>query len=167
MTSAANGAPTVSFRSGPVVKKSLSSKLGSLFGSKTSHIDEFNIELDNRLKQYGPDEPVKGTVVLSVAKPLGVTHITIRLEGSVQVFKSNTRPRRAARPSGVQRVATGRGKRWVSEYYGDGYASLFKEEIVLCGEGRLDPNLYHFRFEIDFPTGLDLPSSIEVGYRTV
>lgn len=100
--------------------------------------------------------------MLSVAKPLGVTHVTIRLEGAVQVYRSNTRPKQTTKPNGAVRVATGRGKRWVSEYYGDGYASLFKEEIVLCGEGRLDPKLYHFRFEVDFPPGLDLPTSIEV-----
>lgn len=100
--------------------------------------------------------------MLNVAKPLGVTHVTIRLEGTLQVFKNNAKPKPAVRPNGGVRTSTGRGKRWVSEYYGDGYASLFKEEIVLCGEGRLDPKLYHFRFEVDFPPGLDLPPSIVV-----
>jgi len=162
MTSSANTTTIASSLSGHTTKKSLSSRLGSLFGSKISHVTDFNIELDNSFKQYSTDEPVRGTVVLNIAKPLGVTHVTIRLEGSLQVFKNNARSRPTAKPNVGGKISTGRGKRWVSEYYGDGYASLFKEEIVLCGEGRLDPKLYYFRFEVDFPPDLDLPSSIEV-----
>lgn len=162
MTSTGPSTPTTSATSEPPIRKTLSSRLGSLFGSKASHVSEFHIELDNPLKQYGPGEPAKGMVVLCVTKPLGVTHITIRLEGSVQVFKNNARTRPTTKSNSGGRIATGRGKRWVAEYYGDGYASLFKEEIVLCGEGRLDPKLYHFRFDVDFPPRLDLPSSIDV-----
>ena len=135
--------------------------LSSLFNTKTGHVNEYCIELDEPHRQYGPGDTVKGKVVLDVARPLGITHVVLSLFGYVEVFKHHAATKRHTRTS-ASRVASGRGKRWVSEYYGDGFASLFEEEIVLCGEGRLDPKLYHFRFEVDFPTTLSLPSSIDV-----
>lgn len=102
--------------------------------------------------------------MLNVSRPLGVTHIVVCLYGFVEVFKSQSRSSRGPHHRRGQdgRSATGGSKRWTAEYYGDGFASLFEEEIVLCGEGRLDPKLYHFRFAIDFPANLDLPSAIDV-----
>ena len=146
-------------------RNSLSSKfstLNSLIGSKKNHITDYDIELDEPLRVYGPGDTVSGKVILSVAKPLGVTHIVVCLYGYVQVFKSNTKPKSGVRNT-YGRLAGSRGKRWVSEYHGDGFASLFEEEIVLCGEGRLDPKLYHFRFNLEFPSDPPLPSSIDVG----
>lgn len=145
-------------------RRSLSNKfssLGSFFGSKTNHINEYDIELDEPHRLYGPGETVSGTVVLNVAKPLGVTHIVVCLYGYVQVLKSNIKPKSGVRNT-YGRLAGSKGKRWVSEYHGDGFASLFEEEIVLCGEGRLDPKLYHFRFDLEFPRDLALPTSIDV-----
>lgn len=144
-------------------KRSITSKFSSFLSSKSSHINAFSIELDEPLRQHGPGETVKGTVVLNVAKPLGVTHVVACLYGYVQVFKNHSKHNAPPRGNST-RVATGQNKRWVSEYYGDGFASLFEEEVVLCGEGRLDPKLYHFRFEIDFPGDLALPSSIDVSH---
>lgn len=127
-------------------------------------MNKFAIELDDDVKTYGPGDSVTGTVVLDVARPLGVTHVIVCLYGNVEVFKNHSRPRRSLNEYG--RTATGKGKRWVSEYYGDGFVSLFEEELILCGEGRLDPKLYHFRFDIEFPSHLGLPSSIEVGTQS-
>lgn len=146
-------------------KRSFTSKLSSILSNKSTHINGFSIELDEPLRQYGPGDTVRGTIVLNVGKPLGVTHVVACLSGYVQVFKNHSKGITTPKITSG-RVVTGQGKRWVSEYYGDGYASMFEEEIVLCGEGRLDPKLYHFRFDIDFPRDLALPSSIDVSLET-
>lgn len=146
------------------LRKSLASRFNALIGSKSAHINDFFVELDAPHKQYGPGDTVAGKVILNVARPLGVTHIVVCLYGFVEVFKGHSKSKSLSRRNAA-RSSAGRGsKRWVSEYYGDGYASLFEEELVLCGEGRLDPSLYHFRFELDFPTTVNLPSSIDVSY---
>lgn len=102
---------------------------------------------------------MKGAVVLTVVKPVRVTHLVVRLHGHVRVFKTANAP-----GAGVYQdngfLGTGRGKRG-SEYSGNGYASLFEDEITLCGEGRLDVGRYEFNFELDFPSK-GLPSSIDV-----
>ena len=146
-------------------RKSFSNKLSGLLTSKPSHITDYYIELDEAHRQYSPGDRVKGQVVLKVARPLGVTHIVVCLYGYIEVFKNDSTPKSRVRNSGTH-VATGRGRRWVSEYYGDGFASLFEDEIVLCGEGRLDPQQYNFQFEVDFPSSLSLPSSIDVRWWT-
>lgn len=142
-------------------RRSITRKIGSFLTNKSTHINGFSIEVDEPLRRFGPGDTVKGTVALDVGKPLGVTHIVVGLHGYVQVFKNHSRPSATPRHNSARNV-TGQGQRWVSEYYGDGFASLFEEELVLCGEGRLDPKLYHFRFEIDFPSNLGLPTSIDV-----
>lgn len=139
--------------------RNFANRFGSLFASKPSHVNDYYIQLDDHARVYGAGDTLSGTFVLDVARPLGVTHIVISLFGYLEVFKTHARSRTDHRDS-VSRVASGKGKRWVSEYYGDGFASLFEDEVVLCGQGRLDPKLYHFRFELDFPRNLRLPSSI-------
>lgn len=151
-----NGSPTSRFR------RSVSNKIGAYFPTRSAHINAFSIELDEPHRQYGPGDTVSGSVVLNVGRPLGVTHVVVCLYGYVEVFKNHQKGKGGHRRNNVGRIASGGSKRWVAEYYGDGFASLFEEEIVLCGEGRLDPKLYHFRFEIDFPANLDLPTSIDV-----
>jgi len=145
-------------------RRSLSEKFSSYLTNKSAHISSFSIELDDPHRQYGPGETVRGQVVLNVGRPLGVTHVVLCLYGFVEVFKNHSKSTRTPhqpRNHGGH-SAVGGSKRWTAEYYGDGFASLFEEEIVLCGEGRLDPKLYHFRFDIDFPANLDLPTSIDV-----
>lgn len=48
-----------------------------------------------------------------------------------------------------------------AEYFGNGFASLFEDEVVLCGQGRLLPGAYKFKFELELPPK-GLPSSIDV-----
>lgn len=159
MTSRSDAGSVVS--SASRARRSLTNRLGAVFYSRSGHINEYYIELDEPTRHYGPGDIIKGTVILHVAKPLGITHIVLSLFGYVEVYKHHSAHRPGTRNS-ASREASGRGKRWVSEYYGDGFASLFEDEIVLCGEGRLDPKLYHFRFEAELPTNLNLPSSIDV-----
>ena len=139
----------------------LRARLGALFVSKNNQLSEPQIEFDEPWRTYTKGDVVKGKVVLYVLKPLGITHLTISLFGYVEVFKHHSRSQPALRTN-PGRVASGKGKRWVAEYYGDGFASLFEHESTLCGEGRLDPNIYHFRFEVPFPPNRDLPTSIKV-----
>ena len=143
-------------------KKTLTKRLGTFFSTKPNHIGDHYIELDEPHRHYGPGDAVKGQVALKIARPLGVTHVVISLSGFVSVSKQQSALKIPARLSNER--AGKRGRRWASEYYGDGFASLFEEEIVLCGEGRLDPRFYKFRFEIAFPTTLKLPSSIDVSH---
>ena len=45
--------------------------------------------------------------------------------------------------------------------FGNGFASLFDDEVVLCGDGKLTEGTFRFEFELEFPER-DLPSSIDV-----
>ncbi|KAJ3501145.1 hypothetical protein NM208_g16994 [Fusarium decemcellulare] len=51
-------------------------------------------------------------------------------------------------------------------FHGNGLASLFQDEQVLSGEGRLEPGRYEFGFNLMFPEK-DLPSSIDFERGTV
>lgn len=44
---------------------------------------------------------------------------------------------------------------------GNGFATLFEDEVVLCGDGRLKEGIYKFQFELQLPPH-NLPSSITV-----
>ena len=143
------------------VSRGLGSRFGSLFSSKSGHVNDPQIELQEPHRVYARGDVVKGKVILAVAKSLGITHLTVSLFGYVEVFKHHSRNKAGLRVNPV-RVASEKGKRWVTEYYGDGFASLFEHEATLCGEGRLDPNSYHFQFEMPFPSDRELPTSIEV-----
>lgn len=144
----------------PAPRRGIGTRIGSIFSSRPHHVNEFSIHLDQPSKLYGPGEVVQGKVILDVAKPLGVTHIVVRLSGFVEVFKNHKQ--KSSHPGEVGKTSNRRGKRWVSEYFGDGFASLFEDEIVVCGDGRLDPRPWHFEFKIAFPSQLNLPSSIQV-----
>ncbi|KAI2403974.1 ph-response sensor protein, partial [Ophidiomyces ophidiicola] len=89
--------------------------------------------------------------------PLRITHLVVCLHGSARVFKNPVAPADAA-AAAAGLVAPGRGRR-NGEYRGNGLATLFEDEVVLCGDGRLREGVYHFRFELAFPP-YSLPSSI-------
>ena len=135
--------------------RSFVSKLTSPFTSKTRHFTDFAVEPDDPHRTYSPGDTVSGSVRLKVLKAFRVTHITLCLHGFVQVFRH---PNQAKNVNTF--LHTGRGKRG-GEYFGNGHASLFEDEIVLCGEGKLDEGIYQFNFELDFPNKR-LPSSIDV-----
>ncbi|KAK4974725.1 hypothetical protein LTR28_010232 [Elasticomyces elasticus] len=138
----------------------LISKIASPFASKTRAFTEYDVQLDEPHRQYSPGDIVRGCVVLRVVKPVRVTHIVVCLHGFVQVFKTPGFAGDGYRHHyGYQ--GTGKGKRSGGEYFGNGFASLFEDEVVLCGDGRLGESLYKFNFELEFPTK-PLPSSIDV-----
>lgn len=101
-----------------------------------------------------------GAVNLKVVKPTRVTHVVVCLHGFVQVYKNPGSPPVDGYRANSSYVGTGRGSK-TGEYFGNGFASLFEDEIVLCGDGRLGEGVYQFRFNLEFPDR-DLPSSISV-----
>lgn len=96
---------------------------------------------------------------MTVTKPLRITHLAVSLHGFVKVFNNAKQPGESVYPDGV--LLGGRiGKRG-SEYFGNGFASLFENEIILCGEGRLEAGKFEFEFDLEIPSR-GLPSSISV-----
>ncbi|OJJ46875.1 hypothetical protein ASPZODRAFT_141657 [Penicilliopsis zonata CBS 506.65] len=136
--------------------RSLLSRFRVQFGQRSRNVPDFYIEPDNPWRSYSPGDVYKGTVVLTVVRPIRITHLVVCLHGYVKVFKNAIPSGEAAPDMGF--VGTGRGRRG-SEYLGNGLATLFEDEIVLCGEGRLKEGIYKFRFEMLFPP-YALPSSI-------
>jgi hypothetical protein len=100
-------------------------------------------------------------VVLKVVKPIRLTHLTVCLHGFVRVFKH---PNAANEPLPTDAGLTASSNPSKSQYFGNGHASLFRDEQILCGEGRLDPGEYHFNFELEFLSE-GLPTSIDVSWR--
>ena len=145
-------APSISRRS------AILSRFTAPLASRNRNISEFYVEPDNPWKSYFPGETVKGCVVLTVTKPLPVTHVVSCLHGHARVYKNQVVPGDGLAASGFR--GPGRGSRGV-EYLGNGFTSLFEDEIILCGEGLLKKGIYKFKFELRFPLE-GLPSSIDV-----
>ena len=152
---------TTSYRGSrsPSISRSFLARIASPFSVKTKNISDFHIRPVEPHRQYFPGDVVKGSVFLTVNKPVLISHIVICLYGYVKVYRNANAPGQGiSKDSGF--LGTGRGKRG-TEYFGNGFASIFEDEIVLCGEGRLDTGVYDFKFELDFPSS-GIPSSIDV-----
>lgn len=134
------------------------SKFRSPLGPRNRSISDFYIELIDPWRTYFPGDTIKGTVVLKVVRPVRITHIVVCLHGYVKVSKTTMDSNEAA--SDMRYLGPGRGRRG-SEYLGNGLATLFEDELVLCGDGRLKEGVYKFQFEMLFPP-YPLPSSINV-----
>lgn len=144
----------------PVVPRSRSilSRISSPLSKHSRNVFELSIEPDDPWKTYFPGEAVKGNIILTALKGFDVTHLVIALQGYAQVWKHNN----GDEDFPVANViVNGKGSRGY-EYHGDGLASLFRDEQVLCGEGFLKRQIYKFGFELRFPTQ-NMPSDIEVG----
>ncbi|KAK0642301.1 pH-response regulator protein palF/RIM8 [Lasiodiplodia hormozganensis] len=164
-TSTARASPTTSLSPSPGPGRSLLLRIKSpFFGSKARHISEFYIKPDDPHRQYSPGDIITGAVILKVVKPIRVTHIVVSLHGYVQVYKNPNSPGDGYR-SHYSAIATGKGSR-IGGYFGNGFASLFEDEVVLCGEGRLGEGTYQFNFELEFPSK-GLPSSIDFERGTI
>jgi hypothetical protein len=143
--------------------RSLLSRLTSPLKSRTRNLTDFHIRADEPHRQYSPGDLVTGAVVLTIVKPVRITHITVRLHGTVRVFKN---PSDANEPVVVDAELAAAGDPRKTQYFGNGYASLFNDEVTLCGEGRLEAGIYEFKFELEFPRK-GLPTSIDVGIHGV
>lgn len=144
----------------PKSGRRLISRLASPFAHKTRKLTDFYIEVDDPHRQYSPGDLVSGCVNLKVVQPTRVTHVVVCLHGFVQVYKNpGAPPAHGYRANGAH-IGTGRGSK-TGEYFGNGFATLFEDEVVLCGDGRLGEGVYKFNFNLEFPDR-DLPSSISV-----
>jgi hypothetical protein len=123
-------------------------------GSRARHIADFHISPKEPHRQYNAGDHVHGAVNLTVLKPIRLTHLTVTLHGYVRVSKG---PAVAERELTTP-VLNGRPD---AQYHGNGYASLFQDEVVLAGEGRLESAKYQFEFDLQLPKTA-LPSSIDV-----
>ncbi|KAI4747827.1 hypothetical protein E4T50_01905 [Aureobasidium sp. EXF-12298] len=154
--------------SAPSAGRRILSRFASpLFSQKGRSIADFHIKAHDPHKQYSPGESVKGCVVVKVVKPVRVTHVSVCLHGFAQVYRTPgaTADQLRGNTNRIGR-AQGRGKK-SGEYFGNGFASLFEDESVLCGDGRLDEGVYRFDFEVQFPDDMDLPSSIDFERGTI
>ncbi|KAJ9296071.1 hypothetical protein DTO271G3_5646 [Paecilomyces variotii] len=143
--------------------RSILSRFTTHFGQRNRNISDFYVQPDDPWKTYFPGDAIKGTVVLTVIKPVRITHLVICLHGYVKVFKNTIAPGEKVPDSGF--LGTGRGRRG-PEYLGNGFATLFEDEVVLCGDGRLKEGIYKFQFEMEFPPHA-LPSSINFERGTI
>lgn len=148
-------AETSPIRSG---SQSLRAKLSKPFASRKRHVAGFFVQTEDPYRSYSPGDPVKGSVVLEVDRFVDITHLTVCLHGCVKVLTKALPPGQNI-PSDSTLLSP--SKKQGPGYFGNGFASLFEHEEVLCGEGRLEIGRYRFSFEITFPSK-GFPSSIDV-----
>ncbi|KAH9888209.1 arrestin [Xylariomycetidae sp. FL2044] len=144
-------------------KPSFFSRLASPLRSRTRNLADFHIRLREPHRQYSAGDHVKGHVILSVVKPIRITHLTVALHGCVRVYKNAGA---AAQLSNVNPASLSHDGSRNFRYHGNGHATLFQDEQVLCGEGRLKPTRFEFEFELIFPSE-GLPSSIDFERGTI
>ncbi|KAI2618427.1 hypothetical protein GGR54DRAFT_155372 [Hypoxylon sp. NC1633] len=147
----------------PPAKPSFFSRLTSPLRSRTRNLADFHIRLQEPHRQYSAGDHVRGHVILSVVKPFRITHLTVALHGFVRVYKHAGA---GAQLTPVNPAVISHDKNRSVRYYGNGMASLFQDEQVLCGEGRLKPTRFEFEFDLIFPSK-GLPSSIDFERGTI
>ncbi|OAQ99190.1 hypothetical protein LLEC1_07919, partial [Akanthomyces lecanii] len=130
--------------------------------SRSRNVIDFHIRPDEPHKTYSAGDTVRGHVNIAVLKPIRITHLVVALHGYIHVFKDASAK---AKASGLP-VAPRGGISELPQYHGNGLASLFQDEQVLAGEGRLEAGRYEFGFELIFPD-IGLPSSIDFERGTV
>lgn len=130
------------------------------FRSRTRHIADFHIRPADPHRKYGAGDHVQGAVILTVVKPVRITHLVVSLHGYMRVYKGPGTPNHepVVDPAEVPTV-TGRSSR--QKGHPSGYVRLFQDEQPLSADGRLEPGRYEFNFDLLFPAE-GLPSSIDV-----
>jgi hypothetical protein len=126
--------------------------------SRARNLTDFHIRPADPHRRYSAGDHVQGAVVLTVLKPIRITHLTVSLHGYVRVHKT---PNGGVNEAPVVPANTPSQAGSKFKYFGNGFASLFEDEQVLSADGRLEPGKYEFNFDLMFP-GQDLPSSIDV-----
>ena len=143
------------------LSRNILARITSTF-KKPRNSSDFYIDLDDPTRLYSLGDSVRGSIHLTVQKPLRITHIVLSLHGFVKVYKNPTLPGQGV-PAEVRTPTPGRGKTG-RQYHGNGLVSLFEDELIVCGEGRLIPGQYAFKFESQFPLS-HLPSSLDVKFH--
>ncbi|KAF4445420.1 hypothetical protein F53441_10870 [Fusarium austroafricanum] len=130
--------------------------------NRNRNVTDFHIRAEEPHRRYSAGDNVRGAVVIVIVKPVRITHLTVSLHGYVRVLKD---PTSVAKAQGSI-VLPQNGDSARPRYHGNGLASLFQDEQVLSGEGRLEPGKYEFGFDLLFPDK-GLPSSIDFERGTV
>ncbi|KAK4236905.1 hypothetical protein C8A03DRAFT_35177 [Achaetomium macrosporum] len=133
--------------------------------SRTRYIADFHIRPAEPHRKYGAGDQVQGAVILTVVKPVRITHLVVSLHGYMRVFKN---PAIAASepvidPTDVPAFSNRSSRQ---KTHGNGFVRLFQDEQTLSGDGRLEPGRYEFNFNLLFPTDR-LPSSIDFERGTI
>jgi hypothetical protein len=126
--------------------------------SRARNLTDFHIRPADPHRRYAAGDHVQGAVVLTVLKPIRITHLTVSLHGYVRVHKGSSGGVNEA-PIVPANTSSQTGTKF--KYLGNGFASLFEDEQVLSADGRLDAGKYEFNFDLMFPDQA-LPSSIDV-----
>ncbi|KAB5551272.1 arrestin [Coniochaeta sp. 2T2.1] len=131
--------------------------------SRARNLTDFHIRPADPHRRYSAGDHVTGAVVLTVLKPIRITHLTVSLHGYVRVHKAPNGGVNEA-PVVPATVASQSGSKF--KYFGNGFATLFEDEQVLSADGRLEAGRYEFNFDLMFP-GQGLPSSIDFERGTI
>ncbi|KAK4251869.1 hypothetical protein C7999DRAFT_27550 [Corynascus novoguineensis] len=133
--------------------------------SRTRYIADFHIRPAEPHRNYGAGDQVRGAVVLTVVKPVRITHLVVSLHGYMRVYKNPSIPANEPIIDPAEPISTSsRSSR--QKHLGNGYVRLFQDEQTLSGDGRLDPGKYEFHFNLFFPPN-GLPSSIDFERGTI
>ncbi|KAM0260502.1 hypothetical protein ACHAQJ_002735 [Trichoderma viride] len=130
--------------------------------TRNRSVTDFHVRCDEPHRKYGAGDHVHGAVAIAVVKAVRYTHLVVALHGFVRVLKD---PAGNKKGRNITALPQG-GSSSRPQYHGNGFASLFQDEQVLSGEGRLDPGRFEFRFDLVFPDK-GLPSSIDFERGTV
>ncbi|KAL7935270.1 hypothetical protein V8C35DRAFT_321438 [Trichoderma chlorosporum] len=154
--------PSSTTASRPGLLARLGNSLNLPLRNRNRSVTDFHVRCDEPHRKYSAGEHVHGSVVLVVVKPVRITHLVVTLHGFVRVLRD---PAGAAKVRNLTTLPQG-GSSSRPQYHGNGFATLFQDEQVLSGEGRLDPGRYEFGFDLVFPDK-GLPSSIDFERGTV
>ncbi|EXJ65510.1 hypothetical protein A1O7_01851 [Cladophialophora yegresii CBS 114405] len=143
--------------------RSILSFLTNPLAKHARNMFDITIEPEDPFRTYSPGQTVKGHVILTVLKGFDITHLVVALHGYAKVYKHQIPPGEGV--PAAEGLLNGQGSRGV-QYHGNGLASLFQQEQVLCGNGFLKKHVYKFAFEISFPTK-GLPSTIDFERGTI
>ncbi|EPE03962.1 ph-response regulator protein palf rim8 [Ophiostoma piceae UAMH 11346] len=154
----------------PTRRRSFFSRFSLPFRTPTLSFADFYIRPAAPHRKYVAGDHVLGAIVLVVVKPMRITHLTVSLRGLVRVFKDPGAAATASLPPDTVVDSSSTSSRLLgakkygssssSSYLGNGHALLFRDEIVLSGNGLLVPGNYEFEFDLIFPAE-GLPSSID------
>lgn len=139
--------------------RSIFSRLSIPLEAKATNISDFAINHDDPYRHYAPGDIVQGKVSFTALKAVHVTHLVLCLHGFVKIFKNNFGSEKKLSKKSTF-PGTGRGKRG-PEYFGNGFATIFEDECMICGERSFSRGRYNYGFAIAFPRR-PLPSSISV-----
>ncbi|KAH6619156.1 hypothetical protein B0J18DRAFT_236348 [Chaetomium sp. MPI-SDFR-AT-0129] len=130
--------------------------------SRARYIADFHVRPAEPHRKYVAGDQVQGAVVLTVVKPIRITHLVVSLHGYMRVYKGPNAPANEPIVDPAE-AFTSSGR---SKHLGNSCLRLFQDEQTLSGDGRLEPGKYEFNFNLLFPSS-GLPSSIDFERGTI